>query len=201
MELSVRQNEILKIIKEEQPVRSQYLADRLGISQATVRTDLSILSSMKLIEGKPNQGYTYLGNTLNIGIDNAIKVADVIKPAVTVFETDSVYDAALKLILKDVSSLFVLNKKNNLVGIISRKDLLKSTIQGSDPRVIPCGLVMTRQPLYKVTTEDSVYDATVLMVDKQIDCLPVVRIEEGNDILLGRITKTSVSEVYVKIFK
>jgi CBS domain-containing protein len=40
---------------------------------------------------------------------------------------------------------------------------------------MPVSLIMTRHPnVVTVTPDDSVYDAARLMIDRQVDCLPVV---------------------------
>lgn len=201
MKLTKRQEQIIEIIKRSEPIRSQDIADKIGVAQVTARQDLAILTSLGLVDGKPNHGYTFKkdpSSTLTKKI-NQTKVKDIMKDAIAVNESKSVYDASIEMIVKDTGSLFVVDNNGFLVGIISRKDLLKNTIHGTDTRSVPVGVVMTRQPLYKVTTNDSIADASKIIVEKEVDAIPVVETKNGKDILLGKITKTSISEVFVRL--
>lgn len=201
MKLTKRQEQIIEIIKKCEPIRSQDIADKIGVAQVTARQDLAILTSLGLVDGKPNHGYTFKNgssSTLTRSI-NQLKAKDIMKDAIVINETKSVYDASIEMIVKDTGSVFVNDKEGNLVGIISRKDLLKNTIHGTDTRNIPVAVVMTRQPLYKVTANDSIADASKIIVEKEVDAIPVVETKNGKDKLLGKITKTSISEVFVKL--
>ena len=93
-----------------------------------------------------------------------------------------------------------------LVGVVSRKDLLKAAINNNyNLREVPVVMVMT--PLSKlivVTPEDSVAAAARKIIDNEIDCLPVVRcIEEGSRSfeVVGRITKTNFTRLLVDLAK
>ena len=44
MELSPRQQQILDIVKAQQPLSGEKIAEELGISRATLRSDLSFLT-------------------------------------------------------------------------------------------------------------------------------------------------------------
>lgn len=202
MKLTKRQEQIIEIIKKSEPVRSQDIADQIGVAQVTARQDLAILTSLGLVDGKPNHGYTFRKNqssTLTKKI-NEIKVSSIMKDAIAVRDTKSVYDASIEMIIKDTGSVFVEDKDGFLVGIVSRKDLLKNTILGNDTRSVPVAVIMTRQPLYKVTEQDSIADASKIIVEKEVDAIPVVRVnKDGKDILVGKITKTSISEVFVEL--
>ena len=204
MKLSSRQQKIIDIISEKEPIRSIDIADIIGVSQSTIRADLAILTSMGIVDGKQNQGYFYKNISKGEIQKNLkeIKVKDIMKEGITVKENESVYDASIKMILQDVSSLYVLNEKGSLVGVLSRKDLLKSAIvKGTDSSKIPISLAMTKQPLYKVTKEDNIELASKIIVEKEIDGLPVVEVIDGNEKLVGRITKTNISEIFVSLIE
>jgi len=204
LKLSSRQQKIIDIISEKEPIRSIDIADIIGVSQSTIRADLAILTSMGIVDGKQNQGYFYKNISKGEIQKNLkeIKVKDIMKEGITVKENESVYDASIKMILQDVSSLYVLNEKGSLVGVLSRKDLLKSAIvKGTDSSKIPISLAMTKQPLYKVTKEDNIELASKIIVEKEIDGLPVVEVIDGNEKLIGRITKTNISEIFVSLIE
>ena len=52
MELSNRQKEIIEIVKERQPVKSNEISELLNINRATIRPDLKILTMMGILEAK-----------------------------------------------------------------------------------------------------------------------------------------------------
>jgi CBS domain-containing protein len=93
---------------------------------------------------------------------------------VAVRETSTIHDAVVALFLEDVGSLIVTDAQGRLSGILSRKDLLKVAIGGT-ASTMPVSLIMTRHPnVVTVTPDDTIYDAARLMIDRQVDCLPVV---------------------------
>ena len=53
MNLSQRQEKIIEIVKRDQPLSGEKIADHLGISHATLRTDLSFLTMAGILEAKP----------------------------------------------------------------------------------------------------------------------------------------------------
>ena len=57
MKLSKRQEEIIKLVKDGQPVTSEELAKKLGVTRAALRADLAILTMMDILEARPKVGY------------------------------------------------------------------------------------------------------------------------------------------------
>ena len=53
MNLSQRQEKIIEIVKRDQPLSGEKIADHLGISHATLRTDLSFLTMAGILEASP----------------------------------------------------------------------------------------------------------------------------------------------------
>ncbi|MDZ4975821.1 HTH domain-containing protein, partial [Clostridium perfringens] len=75
MKLSQRQEEIIRIVKEGQPVTSETLADKLGVTRAALRADLAILTMIGILDARPKVGYVYLGEAHNTRIlENISKV-------------------------------------------------------------------------------------------------------------------------------
>ncbi len=64
MELSQRQMKIIEIVKEHQPISGETIAKQLGLSRATLRNDLSILTMTGLLDARPKVGYFYTGQTV-----------------------------------------------------------------------------------------------------------------------------------------
>ncbi|MDZ5034623.1 HTH domain-containing protein, partial [Clostridium perfringens] len=148
MKLSQRQEEIIRIVKEGQPVTSETLADKLGVTRAALRADLAILTMIGILDARPKVGYVYLGEAHNTRIlENISKVlvGEIMSKPVTVSEETTVYDAIVFLFLNDVGTLFIENN-GILVGAVSRKDFLKTAIGGTDIHKVPIGVIMTRMP-------------------------------------------------------
>lgn len=90
-----------------------------------------------------------------------------------------------------------------MTGVVSRKDLLKSAIGGTDLHKVPIGMIMTRMPnVIYVTQDDSVLSAAVKIIEHEIDGLPVVEIvdEENKNLkVIGRISKTTITRLFVEL--
>lgn len=122
---------------------------------------------------------------------------------VSVAESSSVYDAAVTMFLEDVGTLFVVKEKQ-LLGVLSRKDLLKIALGSNDTKETPVTLCMTRVPhVITIEADASLYDAAVLMIRYEVDALPVVRHmpdKHQTDVeLVGRVSKTTVTKAFVDL--
>jgi CBS domain-containing protein len=201
MNYTDRQLKIIDIIKEQQPIRSKDISDIIGVSQATIRQDLSILVAVGVVDAKPNVGYFYSeqGATSEFYEQlQAVEVKEVMSKPVLIDEASSVYDGTVKLILEDCGTLFV-TKDDYLVGIVSRKDLLRSAIQNQDLKSLPIGVIMTRMPLIICTPEESLGDAVRRLDDGRIDSLPVVEEDDGKYRVIGRLSKTNITNKFVSM--
>ncbi|MCK9910975.1 CBS domain-containing protein, partial [Microbacteriaceae bacterium K1510] len=75
---------------------------------------------------------------------------------VAVQESASVYDAVVTLFLEDVGTLFVVNQKGFLAGVVSRKDLLRASLGNKALEDVPVTIIMTRMPnIVTCAPEDS----------------------------------------------
>ena len=156
MKLTPRQEEIVKLVKEGEPVTSETLATKLGVTRAALRPDLAILTMIGILDARPKVGYVYCeGNKTNILYEEIMnsKVLDIMSKPITVNEETMVYDAIVHLFLNDVGTMFVENK-GVLVGAVSRKDFLKIAIGGTDIYKVPVGIIMTRMPNIIYALED-----------------------------------------------
>ena len=156
IKLSDRQNQIIEIIEKHQPITGESIAEKVGLTRATLRPDLAVLSMCGLIDAKPKVGY-YISNKKNnkdiMEKLSTIKVSDVKSLPVNVSENTSVYDAIVTIFLENVGTLFVVDDEA-LKGVISRKDLLKAAMGGKDLTTIPVGVIMTRMPKIIYCKED-----------------------------------------------
>lgn len=173
----------------------------LGLSRPTIRSDLSLLVMLHLLDAKPKVGY-FLGSSSTSSPWSQRRLNDVKVKAyqampVVIRETASVSDAVVTLFLENVGSLIVTDPGGALVGVVSRKDLLKVTLGNATASSMPVSLVMTRQPnIITVSPDDSVIEAARLMLHHEVDSLPIVqRTDEGTDEVVGRITKTTMTKI------
>lgn len=196
---------IIEIIEKHQPVTGESIADKIGLTRATLRPDLAVLSMCGLIDAKPKVGYFISNKKNNKDIFeklSAIKVSDIKSVPINIGESTSVYDAIVTLFLENVGTLFVV-EKDGLKGVVSRKDLLKVSMSGGDLNTIPVSVIMTRMPKIIYCAEDeSILDATEKIVENEVDCLPIVEIS-NNGIMkaVGRISKSNIAKVLLEISK
>lgn len=208
MKLSERQEEIIRLVKKGQPVTSEALAEKLGVTRAALRADLAILTMIGILDARPKVGYVYLGEAQNTRIlENISRVlaGEIMSKPVTVTEETTVYDAIVFLFLNDVGTLFIENK-GVLVGAVSRKDFLKNAIGGTDIHKVPVGVIMTRMPnIVCGSTEDSAYDLAKKIIEHEIDSIPIVeKIGDGLNEkpqfkIVGKISKTNITKLFVKL--
>ena len=208
MKFTKRQEEIINIVKVEQPITSEAIAEKLGVTRAALRADLAILTMTDTLDARPKVGYVYLGKKVNGEIlDNLskIKVGDIMSKPVTVNEDTTVYDAIVHLFLHDVGTLFV-ESNGNLVGAVSRKDFLKIAIAGTDIHKVPVGVIMTRMPnIIYGYVEDSAYALAKKIIEHEIDSIPIVEKSVQSDNtkvslkILGKISKTNITKLFVNL--
>ena len=207
MKLTPRQEEIVRLVKEGQPITSEALAGKLGVTRAALRPDLAILTMIGVLDARPKVGYIYSDKPSNSFIYEKIKnikVKDIMSKPVTVCEETMLHDAIVHLFLNDVGTMFVENG-GVLTGAVSRKDFLKVAIGGTDIYKVPVGVIMTRMPnIVCAVEEDCAFDVAKKIIEHEIDSVPVVkRIEEneGKERLeiIGKISKTNITKLFVKL--
>lgn len=160
------------------------------------------------LEAKPRVGYTYRSG----GIENRIKkilnqylVKDIQTLPVVVKENCTIYDAIVTLFTEDTGSIFIVSADNYLIGIVSRKDFIKTTLGNVDIHKVPVSVIMTRMPnIITITAEETVVDAIRKVVEHEVDSLPVVRIfnDKGGEEKLevvGKISKTTLTRLFLDI--
>ena len=194
MTLTERQKEIIDIVKKYQPITGKEIGERLYLTRSALRTDFSILTGMKILESKPKIGYSYIEKK------DSEKVKDIMGPSITVDTNLSVYETILNIFSKDVGTIFITDH-DSLVGVVSRKDLLKIAIGRTDIEKIPINIIMTRMPnIIYAEENESILESVKKLIKHQIDSLPVVRIEEkdGKKIYhtVGRLNKTNIAKLF-----
>ncbi|WP_040340548.1 helix-turn-helix transcriptional regulator [Fictibacillus macauensis] len=207
IELNKRQETILQIVKDHGPITGEHIADRLHLTRATLRPDLAILTMAGYLDARPRVGYFYTGKTGSQALTEKIKkiqVHEFSSIPVVVSESSTVYEAICTMFLEDVGTLFIVNKQAHLVGVVSRKDLLRASMGQQDLNAMPINIIMTRMPnITFCLKEDYLFDVAQILIQKQIDGLPVVKKSEQDDgfEVIGRITKTNITKAFVELAK
>ena len=162
IQLNQRQQKIIEIVKESEPITSEQIASMLNVTRATLRSDLAILTMTK--------------------------------------KDDSLYEVIVNMFLSDVGSIFIIDEEESLCGIVSRKDLLKATIGGADMNKMPIGMIMTRTPnIITVEKEESVIIVAKKIIEHEIDSIPVVENIDGKTRVVGKISKTNITRLFLEI--
>ncbi|OOM75095.1 transcriptional repressor CcpN [Clostridium puniceum] len=207
MKLSPRQEGIICLVKENQPITSEAIAEKLGVTRAALRADLAVLTMIGSLDARPKVGYVYNGKSSNgLVYQNIskIKVAEIMSKPVTVSEDTMVYDAIVYLFLNDVGTLFIENN-GVITGAVSRKDFLKISIGGTDIHKVPVGVIMTRMPnIICANKDDNAYDLAKKIIEHEIDSIPVVETVKRTDgrdqmKIIGKVSKTNITKLFVKL--
>jgi len=206
IQLSDRQRQIVEIVKSKGPITGEQIAKHLNLTRATLRPDLAILTMSGILEARPRVGYFYSGKPAETLIADAVRrilVKDVKSVPVVVRDNTSAYDCIVTMFTEDVGTLFVVSDGGVLVGVVSRKDLLRTAVGQGDLHKIPVGMLMTRMPnIITTTNEETVYEAARKMIEHEVDALPVVRPKEGRAEqleVIGRLTKTNITRLFVEL--
>ncbi len=205
IELTPRQLEIVELVTRNAPITGEQIAETLGVSRPTIRSDLSVLVMLGYIDAKPKVGY-FLGKALkpDRSVHSSLlewKVKDRMSRPVVIRDNATVNDAVISLFVDNAGSLIVTDEDDRLVGMVSPKDLLKFTLGHANASAIPIRMVMTKQSqLVTISPEDTLLEAARRMMGHQVNSLPVVRPRPGGEAeVIGRITKTNITQAMIEI--
>lgn len=203
IELNKRQEHILQIVKENGPITGEHIAEKLNLTRATLRPDFSHTHHVRIPRGAPESRLFLYGKTGTQLLADKLKklqVKDFQSIPVVIHENVSVYDAICTMFLEDVGTLFVVDRDAVLVGVLSRKDLLRASIGQQELTSVPVHIIMTRMPNITVCRrEDYVMDIAKHLIEKQIDALPVIKDTDKGFEVIGRVTKTNMTKILVSL--
>ena len=159
MQLTGRQKEITRIVRENGPITGEMIAERLHVTRSALRGDLAVLLSGEIIAARRRLGYYYLGggeDPAAAEIRSCTAESCMSRPIVVNVDTNA-YDAAVLLFTEDIGTLFV-GKEDDVLGVVSRKDLLKAAMGREDLAKVPISMVMTSRSkmIYAEPKEDMV---------------------------------------------
>ena len=205
VKLSKRQEQIAQIVREEGPVTGSAIAEHLEVTRSALRSDLSVLTMLGVLDARPNVGYYYVGLSKETQTAERLKsflVSDVLSQAVVVNGDTSLYDTIVTIFTEDVGTILVCDD-SYLVGVVSRKDLLRASMGQTDSHTMSISMIMT--PVSTVITvepTDTLVEAAQKMIDYEVDCLPVVVREDVENKkrlkVVGRVSKTTVAKVFLE---
>jgi DeoR family transcriptional regulator, catabolite repression regulator len=209
IELTPRQLRIIGLVKRHAPVTGEQIAEHLGLSRPTIRSDLSVLIMLGHLDAKPKVGY-FLGKEQSPAgklkeMLTTVKVQDLMSRPFVISEQATINDAVIALFMENTGMLSVADPQGCLSGMVSLKDLLKVTLGNPMAASIPISMVMTRLPrIITVLPEDTVWEAARKMLEHQVGGLPVVRLAEAPEMkgkleVIGRITKTNMTQLLVEL--
>lgn len=206
MNLSERQRDIVNIVRAEGPITGESIARRLHLTRSALRSDLTVLTMLQILDARPKVGYFYIGSSTEkqtAQVINQYRVGQVASQAIVVAPSTSLYDTVVTIFTEDVGTILV-GEDGLLLGVVSRKDLLRATVGKNDPHSLPISMIMTpTSKVVYVEPNTSLVEAAQKMDDFEVDCLPVVTKEhlDGKKALRigGRISKTTIMKVFLEL--
>ncbi len=202
MKFTELQQNVIELLKERGHLKTTEIAKDLNVTKSDLESDLVTLINLEIVGKNDKYGYFYQGNRSYVVFAEILKyysVENIMSMPMIIEDRLSVYDAIVTLFLENVGSIYV-TRNNNLVGVVSRKDLLRAAIGNQDLKKTPINMVMTRMPNIKTVTPDtSVFACAKKIVDSQIDGVPVIKEEDGITRVVGRVTKTNLTNLFVRM--
>ena len=199
MELTTRQKKIIQIVKTDEPISADNIAKQLSLSKPTLRSDLAILTMTGILDARPKVGYFFSGQNFDPLLFDDLyekKITEIMVPSINVKKETTVSDAVTMLFMHDVGTLYVV-ENDELLGVISRKDLLRSTISSTDTHTIPVAMIMTRMPnVITIQENERILDAGYKIIQHEIDSIPVVDTQNPLKVI-GKISKTVVLKHFI----
>src|SRR5699024_9653072 len=202
MELSERQKEIIEIVKQQEPISGDNIAEALGLSKSTLRSDLAVLTMIGILDARPKVGYIYSGLNFEPLIQDRLASLTVkyrMAPPVIINQETTIQDAITTLFMYDAGTLVVADQAtNDMVGIVSRKDLLRSMVMGNNQEAA-VALIMTRMPnIYVTYPKMPILKAAELISRHEVDTLPVVKSKNSKEVI-GKISKTILVNLLIEV--
>jgi CBS domain-containing protein len=98
----------------------------------------------------------------------------------------------------------VTGEEQELIGIVTRKDLLKVMLGHTDLHTVPVTMAMTRRAqMTTLAPEDTLLEAISKLIRHQVNCLPVLDEQCSSSTpireLVGRVTKTDIMNAILSL--
>ena len=108
--------------------------------------------------------------------------------AITIAKNDSIQHAGVLMSQERISSILIMEKQE-LLGIVTDRDLRNRVVAPGMDMQLPVHLIMTQNPAY-LGKNDTLFDAVSIMNEKSINHLPVF--DEATNAPVGMITSTDI---------
>lgn len=194
------------MVRQQGPLTGEKIAHNLNVTRAALRSDLAILVMSGILDARPKVGYFFTGkNNLGLLTDELanLSVRDIQSVPVVLSGNKNAYDAVVTMFLEDVGSVFIVDENSHLIGVVSRKDLLKAALHNKADLVnLPIVMVMTPLAKLIVTMPDEPIAVAIRkIIDNEIDGLPVVKKLGANKEyeIIGRLTKTNLTRLLLDL--
>jgi acetoin utilization protein AcuB len=106
-------------------------------------------------------------------------------------------DAVSLMASQNVRHSVVVDDQEKIKGVISDRDVLRALARTPDWQTKPVSEIMTHEP-FVVNPHTSVVDALAQLLEKRINCLPVI---EENGKVCGILTSTDLLKSYQKVLE
>lgn len=198
-------------MEESRWIVTQEAADRLGVTPARVR---QLISEGKLSGRKLGGKYRgqwlideqeILKRLVDKGEFGSMRVKNRMTRKPITATRKTTYNEALRLMEKNnIQHLPILNKKEELIGIVTHSDMLEAEPSrvsslsvyeiASLLEKVTMDQIMSR-PVKAISEDCSISEAAHYMLEEDIGCLPVM----GGDELVGIITDTDIFKTFVEV--
>ncbi len=192
-------------------ITTQDAANRLRVSTARIRQMMAEgqLTGQKM-GGKYRGQWQIKSSDVELkvhkkGVTNTMRVKNRMTPSPITASLETNYNQALRLMQQNsIKNLPIVNKKGQLVGIVTYSDMLKAepspvTTLSMFEMVSMLDKVTMKKimshPVYSVDENCSITNAASFMLSNDIKCLPII---EGEN-LVGIITDTDIFKTFVEI--
>lgn len=130
---------------------------------------------------------------------DSLTVQDIMTPSpFSLFEDDDLSLVGEFIKWKAIRHIPIVGQKNQLVGLLTHKDLLKLTIglihNGQEGKKFTVGQVMKRN-VWAIDPNTSLAEAAKLMRLKNLGCLPVIHLDDRT--LVGIVTEADFVRFFV----
>jgi CBS domain-containing protein len=135
-------------------------------------------------------------NSASSSLQLPARVDDVMTRSVMALHlSDTFGDAVSLMASQHVRHSVVVDEQGNIKGVISDRDVLRALARTPDWKTKPVSDIMTHEP-FVVHPGTSVVDALAQIIDKRINCLPVV---DDHGKVCGILTSTDLLKSYHKV--
>ena len=132
---------------------------KLGKKAIGIITEKDIARSVSVFSGKP--------------IEKILAKDIMSKDLISIPPTSSIYDCAKQMKTHDISSIVIQDKRENLVGVITKTDLV-STFLAQSTASLNISKIMTKKVI-TVSPEDSVFEVQSVLFNNKISRVIVIK--------------------------